>query len=113
MEGLERFRQQQNVSFHVPGHKHGELSHLPQAFKDVMRYDVTELTGLDDLHNPETMILEAEHLLANTYGAMKSFFLVGGTTVGNLAMIYATCKKKVIEYLSNVMPTNLFFMRLS
>ncbi len=93
MEGLERFRQQQNVSFHVPGHKHGELSHLPQAFKDVMRYDVTELTGLDDLHNPETMILEAEHLLANTYGAMKSFFLVGGTTVGNLAMIYATCKK--------------------
>ncbi len=93
MEGLERFRQQQNVSFHVPGHKHGELSHLPQAFKDVMRYDVTELTGLDDLHNPETMILEAEHLLADTYGAMKSFFLVGGTTVGNLAMIYATCKK--------------------
>ncbi|WP_107925844.1 aminotransferase class I/II-fold pyridoxal phosphate-dependent enzyme [Lysinibacillus parviboronicapiens] len=93
VEGLERFRQQQNVSFHVPGHKHGELSHLPQAFKDVMRYDVTELTGLDDLHNPETMILEAEHLLANTYGAMKSFFLVGGTTVGNLAMIYATCKK--------------------
>ncbi|MET4562282.1 arginine/lysine/ornithine decarboxylase [Lysinibacillus parviboronicapiens] len=93
VEGLERFRQQQNVSFHVPGHKHGELSHLPQAFKDVMRYDVTELTGLDDLHNPETMILEAEHLLADTYGAMKSFFLVGGTTVGNLAMIYATCKK--------------------
>ena len=93
IEGLERFRQQQNISFHVPGHKHGELSHLPQAFKDVMRYDVTELSGLDDLHYPEEMILEAEHLLANTYGAMKSFFLVGGSTVGNLAMIYATCQK--------------------
>ncbi|WP_264990284.1 aminotransferase class I/II-fold pyridoxal phosphate-dependent enzyme [Lysinibacillus piscis] len=93
VEGLERFRQQQNVSFHVPGHKHGELSHLPQAFKDVMRYDVTELTGLDDLHHPEEMILEAEQLLADTYGAMKSFFLVGGSTVGNLAMIYAVCKK--------------------
>nr|WP_276523308.1 aminotransferase class I/II-fold pyridoxal phosphate-dependent enzyme [Lysinibacillus fusiformis] len=93
LEGLERFRQQQNISFHVPGHKHGELSHLPQAFKDVMRYDVTELSGLDDLHYPEEMILEAEHLLADTYGAMKSFFLVGGSTVGNLAMIYATCQK--------------------
>ncbi|MFY0520701.1 aminotransferase class I/II-fold pyridoxal phosphate-dependent enzyme [Lysinibacillus sp. UGB7] len=93
VEGLERFRQQQNISFHVPGHKHGELSHLPQAFKDVMRYDVTELSGLDDLHHPEEMILEAEALLAETYGAMKSFFLVGGTTVGNLAMIYATCRK--------------------
>ncbi len=58
-----------------------------------MRYDVTELSGLDDLHYPEEMILEAEHLLADTYGAMKSFFLVGGTTVGNLAMIYATCQK--------------------
>ncbi|MGE7093866.1 aminotransferase class I/II-fold pyridoxal phosphate-dependent enzyme [Lysinibacillus sp. NPDC048646] len=93
VEGLEGFRQQQNISFHVPGHKHGELSHLPQAFKDVMRYDVTELSGLDDLHHPEEMIFEAEALLADTYGAMKSFFLVGGTTVGNLAMIYATCKK--------------------
>ncbi|HBJ03003.1 MAG TPA: lysine decarboxylase [Lysinibacillus sp.] len=93
IEGLEGFRQQQNISFHVPGHKHGELSHLPQAFKDVMRYDVTELSGLDDLHYPEEMILEAEHLLADTYGAMKSFFLVGGSTVGNLAMIYATCQK--------------------
>ncbi len=58
-----------------------------------MRYDVTELSGLDDLHYPEEMILEAEHLLADTYGAMKSFFLVGGSTVGNLAMIYATCQK--------------------
>lgn len=93
MEGLERFRQQQNISFHVPGHKHGELSQLPQAFKDVMRYDVTELSGLDDLHHPEEMILEAENLLADTYGAMRSFFLVNGSTVGNLAMIYATCKK--------------------
>lgn len=93
VEGLERFRQQQNISFHVPGHKHGELSHLPQAFKDVMRYDVTELAGLDDLHYPEEMILEAENLLAETYGATKSFFLVGGSTVGNLAMIYATCKR--------------------
>lgn len=93
VEGLERFRQQQNISFHVPGHKHGELSNLPQAFKDVMRYDVTELTGLDDLHYPEEMILEAENLLADTYGVMKSFFLVGGSTVGNLAMIYATCNR--------------------
>ena len=93
MEGLERFRLQQNISFHVPGHKHGELSQLPQAFKDVMGYDVTELSGLDDLHNPEEIILEAENLLADTYGTMKSFFLVNGSTVGNLAMIYATCKK--------------------
>lgn len=93
IEGLERFRQQQNISFHVPGHKYGELSHLPQAFKEVMRYDVTELSGLDDLHYPKEMILEAENLLADTYGATKSFFLVGGSTVGNLAMIYATCNK--------------------
>lgn len=93
MEGLENFRQQQNISFHVPGHKHGELSQLPQAFKDVMRYDVTELSGLDDFHHPEEMILEAENLLADTFGTMKSFFLVNGSTVGNLAMIYATCKK--------------------
>ncbi len=77
---------------HVPGHKHGLLSKLPSPMKQAMGYDFTELSGLDDYHHPEEAIKEAEDLLARAYGSVKSFFLVNGTTVGNLAMIYAVCQ---------------------
>lgn len=91
VEALQRFSEQDCYSFHVPGHKNGELSQLPQAFRDVMQYDLTELTGLDDFHYPEHIILQAEQLLQQTYHTHKSYFLVNGSTVGNLAMIYAAC----------------------
>ena len=92
VEAVEKFHSEKNISFHVPGHKHGLLSNLPNAMKEAMQYDLTELSGLDDLHHPEEAIKEAEQLLANVYGAEKSFFLVNGTTVGNLAMIFAICQ---------------------
>ncbi len=92
VEALEKFHSQKNISFHVPGHKHGVLSNLPEVIKEALSYDLTELKGLDDLHHPEEAIKEAEELLASTYGATKSYFLVNGTTVGNLAMLYATCQ---------------------
>ncbi len=92
VEALERFYQNRSISFHVPGHKHGLLSTLPSLMKGAMGYDFTELNGLDDYHYPEGAIKEAENLLSKTYGTLKSFFLVNGTTVGNIAMIYAVCQ---------------------
>ncbi|MFJ8066787.1 aminotransferase class I/II-fold pyridoxal phosphate-dependent enzyme [Psychrobacillus sp. NPDC096426] len=92
VEALENFHKQRSISFHVPGHKNGLLSNLPKVMKETMRYDLTELCGLDDYHHPEDAIKEAERLLSDTYETQKSFFLVNGTTVGNLAMIYATCQ---------------------
>ncbi|WP_456272845.1 aminotransferase class I/II-fold pyridoxal phosphate-dependent enzyme [Bacillus sp. AK031] len=79
------------VSFHVPGHKNGQL--FGDEFKDLLRYDVTELTGLDDLHAPSEAIGEAQELLADYYGAAKSYFLVNGSTAGNLAMILGVCNE--------------------
>ncbi|WP_017380239.1 aminotransferase class I/II-fold pyridoxal phosphate-dependent enzyme [Paenisporosarcina sp. TG-14] len=93
VEAMQRFYKKQNTSFHVPGHKHGALSELPRAFKDVMKFDYTELEGLDDYHHPEGVIEEAQKLLAIAYEATHSYFLVNGTTVGNLAMVYATCRE--------------------
>ena len=91
VEAMQHFYEKRNTSFHVPGHKHGALSEMPRAFKDVMKFDYTELAGLDDFHHPEDIIKEAQDLLAKTYGAIHSYFLVNGSTVGNLAMVYATC----------------------
>ncbi|RAZ72824.1 aminotransferase class I/II-fold pyridoxal phosphate-dependent enzyme [Planococcus halotolerans] len=93
VEALKNFQQQRPVSFHVPGHKHGELSGLPNEIRSALQYDQTELSGLDDLHYPEGAIREAQQLLAEAYEADKSFFLVNGSTSGNLAMIHAVCKE--------------------
>jgi arginine/lysine/ornithine decarboxylase len=80
------------ISFHVPGHKYGEV--FPESgqsyYRDLLKLDATEITGLDDLHSPDGVILEAEHLLAQLYRTEKSYFLINGSTVGNLAMILAT-----------------------
>ncbi|TSB45090.1 aminotransferase class I/II-fold pyridoxal phosphate-dependent enzyme [Alkalicoccobacillus porphyridii] len=81
------------TSFHVPGHKNGAI--IPpglEAFKCVLPFDLTELEGLDDLHHPTGPIKEAQQLTATFYDAAESFFLVGGSTAGNLAMVYALCQ---------------------
>ncbi|MEH7745685.1 aminotransferase class I/II-fold pyridoxal phosphate-dependent enzyme [Neobacillus drentensis] len=83
------------VSFHVPGHKYGEVLQ-PEAhryFQNILKIDATELSGLDDLHSPEGAILEAESLLADLYQTRKSYFLVNGSTGGNIAMIMAACEE--------------------
>ena len=92
VEALEQFQKKKPISFHVPGHKHGLLSNLPQPISNSMQYDLTELNGLDDYHHPKEAIKEAEELLTKLYNTDESFFLVNGTTIGNLAMIYATCQ---------------------
>ncbi|SEU07031.1 lysine decarboxylase [Salinibacillus kushneri] len=81
-------------SFHVPGHKNGLIfpSQGSNVFQSILPYDLTEITGLDDLHHAESAIKEAQDLTAELYGTDATFFLVGGTTVGNLTMILSVCK---------------------
>ncbi|MDQ0216221.1 arginine/lysine/ornithine decarboxylase [Oikeobacillus pervagus] len=92
---LNHFVEQQNVSFHVPGHKNGQIisSQFPPDFSHFLQFDVTELTGLDDFHSPSGMIAEGQRLLTDLYQTRKSYFLVNGSTVGNLAMILSVCEE--------------------
>lgn len=94
-EALLKHRKKNRFSFHVPGHKNGMVfnSHGTDIYRQLLSIDVTELSGLDDLHNTSGVIKEAEQLAANLFGSSQCFFLVGGSTVGNLAMIMATCKE--------------------
>ncbi|SIR60806.1 Arginine/lysine/ornithine decarboxylase [Paenibacillus macquariensis] len=93
-EALLDYREQNRISFHVPGHKNGQ-AYVSQGgagiLSEMMEIDVTEISGTDDLHHPEGVILEAQQLAANCFGAEESFFLVGGSTVGNLALILTVC----------------------
>ena len=83
------------ISFHVPGHKSGAILHQQshQTFHELLGIDATEISGLDDLHSPEGVIKEAQELLADLYQVKKSYFLINGSTVGNLAMILSVCEK--------------------
>ncbi|PYE43786.1 aminotransferase class I/II-fold pyridoxal phosphate-dependent enzyme [Paenibacillus barcinonensis] len=116
-EALLAYRNSKQRSFHVPGHKNGQAYHqwIRPAQKDaepkqtwtgvfteeemvpvrpyleMMEMDVTEITGTDDLHHPEGVIKEAQELAADCFGAEESFFLVGGSTAGNLSLLLTIC----------------------
>lgn len=93
LQTLIDFQSNGPVSFHVPGHKNGALfpARARPYFDAILPLDMTEVSGLDDLHAPNGMIRDAETLAAEFFGADHTFFLVGGTTAGNLAMLLATC----------------------
>ncbi len=81
------------ISFHVPGHKNGQVfpTHSEDLFKSILSIDLTEITELDDLYAPEGAIKQAQILAAEWFQVDASYFLVNGSTVGNLIMIMATC----------------------
>lgn len=108
---MSHFSEQQPISFHVPGHKNGFLlDGLPvnRDFRHFLKYDLTELPGLDDLHAPEGIIAQAEALLSDFYQTVKSFFLVNGSTVGNLAMILALCGEGDIVFVQRNAHKSIF-----
>ncbi|KAL4444950.1 hypothetical protein ABPG77_004000 [Micractinium sp. CCAP 211/92] len=89
---LERGGRASDVPFHVPGHKRGTstppwLSHM---LGGALRYDLTELDGLDVLSTPSGPIAAAQHAAAATWGADATWFLVNGTTGGIHAAVMAT-----------------------
>ncbi len=90
-DALHRFQIKQPLSLHVPGHKSGSVfpKKALNEFRSILPIDLTELEGLDDLHHPEGPIAEAMVLLSDYYRTEKSFFLLNGSTAGNLAMIFA------------------------
>ncbi|MFD1849285.1 aminotransferase class I/II-fold pyridoxal phosphate-dependent enzyme [Oceanobacillus bengalensis] len=83
------------LSFHVPGHKNGQIydNKAIDYYGKMLKIDMTELPDLDDLHAPTGVIREAEALATSFFQSEHTFFLVGGSTAGNLAMILAVCNE--------------------
>lgn len=93
-EALLNYEKEGKISFHVPGHKDGKDfdKEGQQRFAPLLSIDGTEVNGLDDLHHPTGAIKEAQCLAAEAFGADWSFFLVGGSTAGNLATAFSIVK---------------------
>lgn len=93
-DALLQYTDRQIYSLHVPGHKDGlTFFHRAQPrFQSLLQIDATEIEGLDDYYHATGVIAEAQALLTDLYGTVKSYFLVNGTTVGNLAMVKAALR---------------------
>ncbi|MCR4695552.1 MAG: aminotransferase class I/II-fold pyridoxal phosphate-dependent enzyme [Pseudobutyrivibrio sp.] len=86
-ETLENYIKEDIYPFHMPGHKRLLESKNPYAI------DMTEVENVDDLHDPSGPIARDQGRIARLYGSHSSYILVGGSTVGNLAAIYAACNE--------------------
>lgn len=89
-QALCRHAAQRPASFHTPGHSFRGLPEEILALGgELFQLDLSELPGLDDLHNPRGPIAEAQGLAAGLYGADHTFFLINGTTVGLQGLLTA------------------------
>jgi arginine decarboxylase len=82
------------VSFHTPGHKNGRgIDPRMRAFtgRNMYYMDVTVFPEVDSLHDPQGPIKKAQQLMARAYGVEHSFFLVNGSSVGNMSMLMSAC----------------------
>ena len=82
------------VSFHTPGHKNGQgIDPKLRAFtgRNFYKLDVTVFPEVDSLHDPVGPIKKAQALMAQAYGVKYSYFLVNGSSVGNMAMLMSAC----------------------
>ncbi|MCI2048537.1 MAG: aminotransferase class I/II-fold pyridoxal phosphate-dependent enzyme [Lachnospiraceae bacterium] len=70
---------------HMPGHKR----RISPAEGFPVEIDTTEVEGTDNLHNAEGILKAAMERTAALYGAAHTWYLVNGSTVGNLAAIRA------------------------
>lgn len=89
VEALEDYKEEHYVPFHTPGHKIGGGAHpiLQSWMGPALSYDLGVMYALDDLHEPEGALKEAQELTAQLYGAEHCWFSINGTTALIEAMI--------------------------
>ncbi len=75
------------ISMHVPGHKNNTIGKLSDVIKP--EYDLTEIPGLDDLHDPAEILRELNDKLSLKQEGYYAQAMVNGTTNGIICGIYA------------------------
>jgi len=83
----------EHLSFHMPGHKGGRGA--PPLALDLIGSktfwaDVSEVGDFDYLHDPHGNLLRSMRLTSEIFGADHSFFLINGSTAGNIAALLTT-----------------------
>jgi arginine decarboxylase len=94
LEALANYLEDGVVRFHMPGHKGGRnLDPLVRRLvgEQAFALDITGVEGMDDLHQPQGVLAQAQDLLAEAFGADYSYFLINGTSCGVQALLLTLC----------------------
>lgn len=97
VEALKTAYNHPTYQFHIPGHTKG-FGTLPEfrrlVGKKALMVDTTdEFDNLGTLTPATGPIKEAEELAAKAFGAKQTFFLINGSTIGNLAIAMGLTRK--------------------
>ncbi|WP_337365471.1 aminotransferase class I/II-fold pyridoxal phosphate-dependent enzyme [Phascolarctobacterium succinatutens] len=89
IEAMLQYKSEDVYPLHTPGHKGGRGMQrlLRQELGGSVQMDVSLMSELDDIHEPETYIKEAQELAAQTYGSDACFWAVNGTSQAIHAML--------------------------
>ena len=95
VESLERYKEQRMIPFHTPGHKigHGAPNLLKEWMGAALPYDLGLMYAIDDYHEPERELLEAQCLAAQAFGAEHTWFSINGTSGAIQMMIMSVVKE--------------------
>lgn len=97
VEALQAALENPTYQFHIPGHTKGQGVYpdfKKLVGKKALSVDTTdEFDNLGTLHPATGPIKEAQELAAKAFGAKKTFFLLNGSTVGNLALAMGLTRK--------------------
>ncbi|MCL0107660.1 aminotransferase class I/II-fold pyridoxal phosphate-dependent enzyme [Peptococcaceae bacterium] len=96
IDALKEYCDKNKIAFHIPAHRQGKSisSAMVDLGKEIFKYDLTEVHGLDDLHSPKGVIAQAQKLAARAFGSKESYFLVNGSSSGIETMILSVCSKE-------------------
>jgi lysine decarboxylase len=98
VEAFKKYYQNPTIQFHIPGHTKG--SAVLDEFKDLIGSRAVFLDTTDDFNNLGTLhpatgaIKEAQEIAAQAFGADKTFFLLNGSTIGNIAIALTLTNEK-------------------
>lgn len=92
---LDKYKDENIVPMHMPGAKRNkELIELYMGdMGNPYEKDITEINGFDNMHNAETIIKDAFDEAAELCGADESWYLVNGSTAGNMSAICGVTHK--------------------
>lgn len=86
-EKLKEYAKSDFYPYHMPGHKGN--ADTGSVFDALHGLDITEIDGFDDLHHATGILKRLQEDAAKAFGADRTYYLVGGSTVGILAAVSA------------------------
>lgn len=92
-DALKKMLEKEFIPFDVPGHK-ANISRLTDFFgENCVALDFNSRYDIDNPCNPSGVIMQAEKLAAEAFGAENAIFITSGTTSAVQTMIMAACSQ--------------------